>query len=132
MPTSIVKTTFPASIEKVWNVITSNENYAWRSDISKIEITKPEKEFTEYTRDGFQTSFTITVFEPYKRYEFDMENENMHGHWKGLFAEENGQTTVEFTESITAKKFFMKPFVGMYLKKHQTLYINDLKKFLDN
>lgn len=127
MPASTVKTTFCASAEKVWNIITSNENYAWRSDISKIEIIKEGQEFVEYTKDGFATTFTITCFEPHKRYEFDMENENMHGHWAGFFSEENGQTVADFTESINAKKFFMKPFVGMYLKKQQAAYIRDLQ-----
>lgn len=128
MPASTVKTLFPAPIKKVWNIITSNNDYEWRSDISKIEITIPEKEFIEYTKDGFTTKFTITAFEPHKRYEFDMENENMYGHWTGLFSEENGQTAAEFTETVNAKKLFMKPFVGMYLKKQQTAYIRDLKK----
>lgn len=31
------------------------------------------------------TTFTVTVNEPYKRWEFDMENGNMKGHWTGVF-----------------------------------------------
>lgn len=132
MPTSVVKTVFPAPIERVWNIITSNENYTWRSDISKIEIIKPGNAFIEYTKNGYATTFTITAFEPCNRYEFDMENDNMKGHWIGLFSDKNGQTAAEFTESITAKKLFMKPFAGIYLKKQQAGYMNDLNKFLDN
>jgi len=47
-----------------------------------------------------------------------------------LFSDENGKTTVDFTEDVTAKKLVMKPFVGMYLKKQQAAYIADLKKAL--
>ena len=37
---------------------------------------------------------------------------------------------IDFTEDVTAKKVFMKPFVKGYLKKQQETYVNDLKKAL--
>ena len=36
-----IKATFACDIKTVWKIITSLEDYAWRSDISKIEIVKP-------------------------------------------------------------------------------------------
>ncbi len=51
-----------------------------------------------------------------KRYEFDMENQNMKGHWTGLFNVTPDGTEIDFTEDVTAKKALMKPFVGAYLK----------------
>ncbi len=36
-------------------------------------------------KDGFATTFTITAYEPMERYEFDMENEKIQGHWIGTF-----------------------------------------------
>ena len=69
-----IKATFACDIKTVWKIITSLEDYAWRSDISKIEIVKPHQQFIEYTKDLYPTIFTITVFEPYQRYEFKMEN----------------------------------------------------------
>ncbi|BAK97418.1 hypothetical protein OBV_02200 [Oscillibacter valericigenes Sjm18-20] len=65
-----------------------------------------------------------------KRYELDMDNDNMHGHWVGSFSYDNQRTVVDFIENITAKKLVLKPFVGMYLKKQQTAYMADLKKAL--
>ena len=118
------------NLDTVWNLVTSLENYAWRSDLKKIEVLAPGKKFVEHTKDGYSTTFTITRFEPMKRYEFDMDNKNMHGHWVGLFSYEDEKTTVDFTEDITVKKTIMKPFVGMYLKKQQAMYIADLKKAL--
>ncbi|WP_353096273.1 SRPBCC family protein [Tissierella praeacuta] len=131
MTISNIKAKFPFDIEKVWTIVTSLEDYSWRSDLSKIEILKLEKQFVEYTKNGYSTLFTITAYEPNKRYEFDMENKNMRGHWTGIFLFEDGETTVDFTEDITVKKVFMKPFVKLYLKKQQASYIKDLKKALE-
>ncbi len=54
----------------------------------------------------------------------------MHGHWIGIFSNYNGETTIDFTEDVTAKKIFLKPFVKSYLKKQQSTYVADLKKAL--
>lgn len=130
MAISTIKATFQSKVQDVWDIVTSLEKYQWRSDLSKIEIIS-EKQFIEYTKDGYATTFTITVFEPYKRWEFDMENDNMKGHWTGIFTQKGEETEVDFTEDIIAKKIIMKPFVKAYLKKQQSLYINDLSKELD-
>lgn len=129
MAVSNIKATFQSDVQRVWEIVTSLEKYSWRSDLSKIEIIN-ENQFTEYTKDGYPTTFTITRTEPYKRWEFDMENSNMKGHWTGIFSEKNGNTEIEFIEEVTAKKMIMKPFVKAYLKKQQELYIADLRKTL--
>jgi hypothetical protein len=129
MAISNIKATFPYNIKTVWNIVTSLENYSWRSDISKIDIISDSK-FIEYTNDGYATTFTVTVNEPYKRWEFDMENDKMKGHWVGIFSYENEHTTIYFMEDVVAKKFYMKPFVKSYLKKQQAQYVADLKKIL--
>ena len=85
---------------------------------------------TEYYVEGYATTFTITVVEPCKCWEFDMENDNMKGHWTGVFTQKGKQTEIDFTENIVAKKLFMKPFVKSFLKKQQALYVSDLKKAL--
>lgn len=130
MAVSNIKATLQSDIQNVWNVVTSLENYGWRSDLSKIEIIS-DSQFVKYTKDGYATTFTITETRPCERWEFDMENGNMKGHWTGIFTEKGGQTEIDFTEEVTAKKFFMKPFVKAFLKKQQELYIADLKKALD-
>ena len=56
----------------------------------------------------------------------------MHGNWTGIFSSKGGITTIDFTEDVTAKRWFMKPFIGAYLKRQQALYIKDLKKALGN
>ena len=57
-----------------------------------------------------------------------MENSNMKGHWICLFTSKDNKTEIDFTEYVTVKKFFMKPFVKSYLKKQQAQFISDLKK----
>lgn len=41
------------------------------------------------------------------------------------------KTQIDFTENVTPKKWFMKPFVKLYLKKQQTQFVLDLKKALE-
>lgn len=129
MAISRIKALFPCDVKKVWDTVTSLENYQWRSDLSKIEILN-EKQFVEYTKEGYATTFTITVSEPCCRWEFDMENNNMKGHWIGTFTEQYGQTEIDFTEEITVKKVIMKPFAKAFLKKQQNIYVSDLTRAL--
>ena len=114
MARSNIKAVFENDVQTVWNVITDVKNYIWRTDLSKTEIIS-DKQFIEYTKNGYATTFTITLFEPYKRWEFDVENSNIKGHWIGIF---------------TQKKVLMKPFVKAYLKKQQARYVKDLARKL--
>lgn len=129
MAISNIKASISCDVKKAWDTVTSLNQYEWRSDLSKIEVIN-EKQFIEYTKDGFATTFTITVSDPCKRWEFDMENSNMKGHWVGIFSEIDGQTEIDFTEDITAKKLILKPFLKVFLKKQQELYVSDLKRAL--
>lgn len=129
MAVSNIKEFFKSDIKKVWDTVTSLEKYQWRSDLSKIEVLN-EKQFVEYTKDGFATTFTVTVSKPCLRWEFDMENSNIKGHWVGIFTEKDGGTEIDFTEEVTAKKPIMKLFVKEFLQKQQKQYVSDLKKAL--
>lgn len=124
-----IKAVFQCDVQNVWDIVTSLENYSWRSDLSKIEIVN-DKQFIEYTKDGFATKFTITATEPNKLWKFDIDNDNIKGHWSGEFSYDGKETTIIFTEDVAAKKVIMKPFVKGFLKKQQKLYVDDLKKAL--
>ena len=127
MATSNIKAIIPCDIHRVWKVVTEIENYTWRSDLSKTEVIS-DKQFIEYTKEGYPTTFTITITEPYKRWEFDMENSNMKGHWTGIFTVKGDETEIDFTEQVEAKKLLMKPFVKSYLKKQQIQFVADIMK----
>lgn len=119
---------FHSSIETVWNIVTDNTAFDWRSDIVKVEVSDDGNRFTEFTKDGFETEFTIVLKKPYERYEFDMKNKNMDGHWIGLFSKDGSGTKIEFTEEVEVANPIMNLFVKAYLKKQQATYITDLRK----
>lgn len=130
MAVSNIRESFKCDVKKVWDTVTSLDKYQWRSDLSKIKVLS-DTQFVEYTKDGFATTFTITVSETYQRWEFNMENGNMKGHWIGLFKERDGITEIDFTEDVQPKKVIMKPFIKGFLKKQQRLYVSDLQKELE-
>ena len=128
MAASNIKALIPGELQKVWELVLNTENYAaWRSDLSKAEVISDEQ-FIEYTKDGYPTTFTVTLVEPYRRWEFDMENSNMKGHWTGIFTAKGDETEIDFTEQVEAKKLLMKPFVKSYLKKQQIQFVADIMK----
>lgn len=130
MAISGIRVTLPCDLNKVWEMVTSPIAYGWRSDLDQIEVLS-DTQFVEHTKDGFATTFTTTALEPFRLWEFDLENGNITGHWRGLFSEEDGQTQLVLVESVTAKKIWMRPFVKAYLKRQQARYIADLKRALD-
>ena len=130
MATSNIKALIPGELQKVWELVLDIENYAvWRSDLSKTEVIS-DKQFIEYTKDGYPTTFIVTLVEPYRRWEFDMENSNMTGHWTGVFTDKGDETEIDFTERVEAKKWLLKPFVKLYLKKQQAQFVADIRKVL--
>ncbi|MBS6953347.1 MAG: SRPBCC family protein [Enterocloster asparagiformis] len=136
MTTSNVKAVIQCDIEKVWETVSAVERYhTWRSDVSKTELTD-EKHFTEYTKNGYSTTFTVTKVEPHRRWELDVENSHTKGHWTIVFASKGSDTQIDFTASAEAKQLSVRPvgksvFEQTYLKKEQTQFVTDLKKALD-
>ena len=130
MVKSQIQAEIHADLAAVWALVTDVSSAAWRSDVKKIEVVQAGSQFIEYAKDGTATAFTVTAKHPYQRYEFTMENKNLSGRWTGRFTETGGRTQVIFTEYITVKKFWMRPFAKRYLKKQQARYIEDIKRAL--
>ena len=128
---SNIKKQFSCERNKLWDIITDNSNYVWRSDLSKIEIID-DTHFVEYTKNNFPTYFTITSKEKLKEYKFDLENTNLKGKWIGIFKElPNGNIELDFTEEIEVNNFIMKIFAKSYLKSQQKRYMKDLERALN-
>ena len=128
---SNIKKQFSCDKNKLWDIITDNSNYKWRTDLSKIEIID-ENHFIEYTKNNFPTYFTITAKEKLKEYKFDLENANLKGRWIGTFKElPNGQIELDFTEEIEVNSLIMKLLDKPYLKSQQKRYMRDLEKELN-
>ena len=54
-----IKKEFNCDKNKLWDIITDNTKFTWRSDLSKIVIVD-DKHFIEYDKNNFPTYFTIT------------------------------------------------------------------------
>ena len=135
MTTANIKARIPCDIHKVWETVSAVQSYhTWRSDVSKTEVIN-EKQFIEYTKDGYSTTCTVTAVEPLRRWELDMENDQIKGHWTLVFASKGNETEIDFTACVTAKKLSVRPigksvFEQVYLQKEQTQFVSDLKKSL--
>lgn len=128
---SKIKKQFKCNKNKLWNIITNNNNYSWRSDLSKIEIID-ETHFIEYDKNNFPTYFTITSKEYLKEYTFNIENTNIKGRWIGLFKNISKDTIeLDFTEEVEVNNFIMKLLAKTYLKVNQNRYMKDLEKELN-
>lgn len=128
---SNLKQEFNCNIEKLWQIVTDNINYTWRSDLSKIEIID-DTHFVEYTKNNFPTYFTITKQDYLKEYCFDMENTNIKGKWTGLFKQlDNGNTLLDLTEEIETSSPIMKLLAKPYLKSQQKRFLRDLEEELN-
>lgn len=124
---------FESDIKLVWEAVTNNLDYSWRSDIDRIEALPNKKEWIEYTNDGKATKFTVTKKKKYSEYEFNMANKMFKGYWTGYFSEiESGGTKVVFKEIILIKNPIIHyiSYLVWDLKKIQNTYILDLKKKL--
>ncbi len=129
MAVSKVTVHFPCPVERVWQTVTNLTNTAWRSDLARVEVLD-ESHFVEHTKTGYATHFSVTACEPLRRWAFTMENGNMSGSWEGIFQATEGGTRLHCTETVSAKRWWMRPFVPGYLKRQQRLYLDDLRKEL--
>ncbi len=127
---SNIKREFKCNKNKLWDIITDNNDYSWRSDLSKINIVD-DTHFIEYTKNNFPTYFTITLKEKLKEYRFDIENANIKGKSICIFRElPTANIELDFTEEIEVTNFIMKIFAKFYLKIQQKRYMKDLEKRL--
>lgn len=129
MPTSKITVQFPCPVERVWQTVTDLAHTTWRSDLKWVE-SLDEAHFVEYTKSGYATNFTVTAYEPLRFWAFTMKNGNMSGAWEGIFEAAEGGTQLHCTETVTAKHWWMRPFVLGYLKRQQRLYLDDLRREL--
>ncbi|WP_080292102.1 hypothetical protein [Clostridium botulinum] len=126
--------TFSSDINTVWDVVTNNEDYDWRSDISKIEILDNGDSWIEYALNGSHINFDILKKNDCKEYDFNMNNKMFTGKFTSRFeksATENAK--VEFVESISIKNPILKPISYLFfdIQGFQDTYISDLKKKLN-
>ena len=129
MATSKVTVQFPCPVEQVWQTVTDLAHTAWRSDLAWVEVLD-ETHFVEHTKSGYATNFTVTDCKALRHWAFTMENGNMSGSWEGIFEAAEGGTRLTCTETVNAKRWWMRPGVPGYLKRQPKLYLDDLRREL--
>lgn len=124
-----IKVTLLCPIDRVWQQVTDVANYQWRSDLSSTRIID-DKHFVEVSKNGIETTMTTCQVVKYKLWEFEIDNRYLKGKWTGKFYKQGDNTTLDFTEEVVAKKLYLIPFVGSYIRNQQKLFMRDLKKSL--
>lgn len=124
-----IKTTLPYDVQRVWDVVTSLDEWQWRSDLESIEKIG-DNVFIEHSIEGVATVFTIDEVQVHKRYSFQLSNKNIKGKWYGLFQPCAQGCEICFVEELEALNGLAKLMLPMYVKKQQKTYLSDLKKAL--
>lgn len=119
-------------IQAIWNVITDNEDFEWRTDLKEVKKLT-ETEFVEVTHDGYETHFEIIEKRIPTEYRFKITGTIFVGDWSGTLEELSpGKTKITFREEIEFKNSFFKlmSYFLLNLNKIQETYFNDLKRKL--
>ena len=98
---SNIKKEFSCDKDKLWNIITNNENYSWRSDLSRIEIVD-DKHFIEFAKNNYPTYFTITSKKKLKEYK-DREFANIQEMESHAKANESFHVTANMVLSLARR-----------------------------
>lgn len=117
--------------KEIYEIITNNEFYLWRSDLSEIKIVD-DNHFIEYTNKKFPTFFTVVKKTKNKRYEVELNNNNLEGKFIIELFKSGNKTEFLIREELNisdSKKILLGK---VYLKKMQKKYINDLIKELES
>lgn len=129
---------YNATPETVYNIITNNEDYSYRSDLEKIVVIEKKDDFEtwrEISKSGNVLTFKTTRKTPFSRYEFDIVSEGRFtGHWIGELEEtKTGGTLFTSTEIIKIKNPFLKTLSYLFfdIGKYMEIYQNDLEAKLE-
>lgn len=124
------QTRYNASKETVYNIVTNNEDFTYRTGIKEIRILKKEGEKEEWEEIGYNgtiINFRTREKKPFSFYSFDMKNDVFTGYWTASFEETaNGGTLFTATEHIRIKNPYLKVFsypffnIGKFMENYQT------------
>jgi len=129
------QTVFDAPIEKVYNTVTNNHDWQYRTSLEKLKILESNNGFEiwEETSKGYTIRFKTREKKPYALYSFEMESKQFAGYWFAEFETvEKGKTRFSATESIEYKNPFIRTlaYTFMNLDGLMETYQNDLRKKL--
>ncbi len=126
---------FDVPIEKIYNTVTNNTDWKYRTGLDDLKIIETNGEFEtwEETSNGYTISFKTTKKTPYTFYSFEMDSKLFKGSWSAKFEQiENQKTLFSATENIEYKNPFVKTlsYIFINLDKYMETYQKDLLKKL--
>ena len=137
MRTMTKQAVYDASIETVYNIVTNNSNWEYRTFLDDLKIigTNGEFEIWDKISGGITIRFKTKEKRPYTFYSFEMDSKFFKGEW---FAEfeiiDNGKTRLSATETIEYKNLFIRVigYAFMNLDKYMETFQNELRNKLEN
>lgn len=132
------QTIYDAPAHVVFNIVTDNINWKYRSDLSDLKIISTEgnkQVWDEYTKDGQVIRFTTLEFNPYKLYSFKMEGKLFYGYWVSNYEEtKNGKTIYTATENISMKNPFTRvlSYIFFDVEKYMEKQQEDVRKKIES
>ena len=83
------QTVYGVSAEKVYNTVTNNQDWKYRTSLNDLKIiqTNGDMEVWEETSGGNTIRFRTKEKKPYTFYSFEMESKLVKGYWYAEFKE---------------------------------------------
>ena len=132
--TVVKETVFSASPKQVYEIITDNSNWTYRSSVTDLKVISENKGFEEWietSADGNVIHFKTKEKIPYSFYSFEMQGKLFDGNWTGEFIEaEEGKTLFIATENIIVRNpiFKVVSYFAMDIEKMMLDYQNDVSQ----
>ena len=127
------QTIFNEQPKIVYEIVTNNNDWKYRSDVKNLIITNNEngiETWTEIAQNGSSIHFKTIEKKCYSYYSFEMKNSIMTGNWEAEFREvDNNQTLFIATEKIKISNpvFRIISYLLFDVEKLMKIYQNDLK-----
>ncbi len=131
------QTVYNASVETVYNTVTNNKDWKYRTSIEDLRIVETNGEFEiwEEISQGNTIRFKTKEKKPFVFYSFEMNSNFFQGEWFAKFEPiENGKTLFTATEIITYKNPLIRVvgYTFMDLDKFMETYQRELKNKIEN
>jgi hypothetical protein len=131
------QTVYNASIETVYNTVTNNRDWKYRTSLDDLKIidTKGDFETWDEISGGITIRFKTKEKRPFSFYSFEMDCKMFKGEWFAEFETvENEKTRFTATESIVYKNPLIRVigYAFMDLEKYMETYQNELRVKLEN
>lgn len=121
---------YDASPQTVYNIVTDNNDWTYRSDLSNLQIIEKQGDieaWKETDRKGNVILFRTKEKVPCSFYSFDMKSRIFTGYWTAYFEElPEGKTLFTATEHIRINNPIIKVLsylffdIGKYMEKYQS------------